>query len=54
MILHFAPDLPQDVARENWIQTNAGEGWFAYLRFYGPTEAYFEESYPLEDIKMVQ
>ena len=54
VILHFAPDLPQDVARENWIQTNAGEGWFAYLRFYGPTEAYFEESYPLEDIKMVQ
>lgn len=49
--LHFAPELPDGVARENWLQTNAGEGWFAYLRFYGPTEAYFDETYPLQDIK---
>ena len=51
--LHFSPTLPPGVARENWIQTNAGEGWFAYLRFYGPTEAYFDQSYPLQDIQPV-
>ncbi|ODA48410.1 hypothetical protein BC476_10995 [Vibrio parahaemolyticus] len=21
----------------NWVQTNPGEGWFTYFRFYGPT-----------------
>ena len=52
--LHFSPSLPAGVPNGNWIQTNAGEGWFAYLRFYGPTEAYFDQSYPLQDIKLVQ
>ena len=52
--LHLAPKLPNGIKKENWIQTNPGEGFFVYLRFYGPTEAYFDESYPLEDIKKVQ
>ncbi|MCP4005995.1 MAG: DUF1254 domain-containing protein [bacterium] len=52
--LHFSPVLPAGVAKGNWIQTNAGEGWFAYLRFYGPTEAYFDQSYPLQDIMLVK
>jgi len=52
--IHFSPTLPPGVTRENWIQTNAGEGWFAYLRFYGPTEAYFDQSYPLQDIQPAQ
>lgn len=52
--LHFSSALPSGVPEGNWIQTNAGEGWFAYLRFYGPTEAYFDQSYPLQDIKLVE
>ena len=48
--IHFSPTLPDGVSRANWIQTNAGESWFAYLRFYGPTQAYFDQSYPLQDI----
>jgi len=53
IVLHFGPDKPEGVEESNWIQTNADESWFSYLRFYGPTEAYFDESYPLEDIKIV-
>ena len=52
--IHFAPQQPEGVPRENWIQTNAGESWFTYLRFYGPTEAYFEQTYPLQDIQRVE
>ncbi len=52
--LHFSPELPEGVSKANWIQTNAGESWFAYLRFYGPTEEYFDESYPLQDIQLVK
>ena len=51
--IHFSPRKPEDVEESNWIQTNAGEGWFAYLRFYGPTQAFFDQSYPLQDIKRV-
>ncbi len=53
IVIHFSPSKPRGVKGSNWIQTNADESWFTYLRFYGPTEAYFDESYPLEDIKKV-
>ncbi|MDW2041231.1 DUF1214 domain-containing protein, partial [Vibrio sp. 2130-1] len=28
----------------NWVQTNPGEGWFTYFRFYAPTEKMFDKS----------
>ncbi len=52
--IHFSPKLPDGVNKENWIETNSGESWFTYLRFYGPTEAYFDETYPLQNIKRVK
>ena len=52
--IHFSPEKPAGVKDSNWIQTNAGEGWFAYLRFYGPTQAFFDQSYPLQDIRLVE
>ena len=51
--LHFSPTLPDGVDKSNWLQTNPEESWFTYLRFYGPTEAYFDESYPLQDVQLV-
>jgi len=54
IVLHFSPEKPEGVADSNWLQTNPDESWFTYLRFYGPTEAYFDESYPLQDIKLVK
>ena len=29
--------------------TLPGKNWFAYSRFYNPTEAYFDRSWPLPD-----
>jgi hypothetical protein len=46
--VHFGPTRPEGAA--NFIQTNPGQGWFAYFRFYGPTEAYFDKSWQLNDI----
>lgn len=54
VIMHFSPEKPEGVDAKNWVQTNPKESWFTYLRFYGPTEAYFDESYPLQDIKLVK
>jgi hypothetical protein len=53
VVMHFSPEIPKGVETSNWIQTNPKESWFLYLRFYGPTEAYFDETYPLEDVKLV-
>ena len=52
--VHFSPVQPKGVSKGNWIETNRGESWFTYLRFYGPTEAYFDESYPLQNIVRVK
>jgi hypothetical protein len=35
----------------NWIPTVPGKNWFAYFRFYQPTEAYFDRSWPLRDFE---
>ncbi len=54
VVMHFSPEKPAGVEASNWIQTNPKESWFLYLRFYGPTERYFDETYPLEDVKLVK
>ena len=38
---------------QNWIETLPNKAWFAYFRFYGPTEGYFERTYALPDFEEV-
>ena len=44
----FAPQHPADAG--NWIATVPGRGWFPIFRFYGPTEAFFDKTWQLDDI----
>ena len=46
--LHFGPDPSDD---PNHIQTVADRGWFAYFRWYGPTQAFFDKIWTLPDIQ---
>jgi hypothetical protein len=49
----FAPTPPAGVAPGNWVQTLTGRGWFAMLRFYSPTPAFFAKTWkPGELIKV--
>jgi hypothetical protein len=36
---------------KNWIPTIPNKAWFVYFRLYGPTEPYFDKSWPLPDIE---
>ena len=47
----FSPDEPKDGG--NWIRTVPGKGWFAMFRFYSPTQAYFDKTWVLNDIELV-
>jgi hypothetical protein len=31
-----------------------GKAWFAHFRLYAPTEAYFDQSWPLPDIEKLK
>ncbi|RJG08356.1 DUF1254 domain-containing protein [Massilia cavernae] len=48
--LYFGPTAPAG-KESNWVQTEPGKHWFAYLRLYAPTEAYFEKSWKMDDIE---
>jgi len=51
--LRFGPRRPEAAESSNWIQTVPGRAWFAYLRLYGPTQPYFDRTWPIDDIKAV-
>jgi hypothetical protein len=50
--IHCGPKAPAGFEK-NWIPTVPGKNWFAYFRFYQPTEAYFDRSWPLPDFERV-
>ncbi|AFD06997.1 DUF1254 domain-containing protein [Solitalea canadensis] len=48
--LYFGPTAPAG-KEKNWVQTIPGKHWFTYVRFYGPTKAYFDKSWKMDDIE---
>ena len=50
--IYCSPKAPTGFEK-NWIPTVAGRNWFAYFRFYQPTEPYFARSWPLPDFEPV-
>ena len=50
--IHFGPQAPSG-KQKNWIKTFPGKGWFTYLRFYSPTEAFFDRTWKPDDISEV-
>jgi hypothetical protein len=52
--LTFGPAVPAGTPESNWIKTLPGKGWFSYFRLYGPTQTYFERSWVLPDIEVIE
>ena len=50
--LYFGPKAPEGL-KSNWIPT-AGKRPFPIVRFYGPTEDFWEGSFRLPDVKLVK
>jgi hypothetical protein len=48
----FGPEAPAS-KEKNWIKTVPGKGWFTYVRFYGPLEPFFEQTWKPDDIVKV-
>jgi hypothetical protein len=51
--IYMGPKAPEGFEK-NWIPTAPGRGWFTLFRLYAPTEAYFDKSWPLPDIKLMK
>jgi hypothetical protein len=50
--IYFGPQAPKDT-NANWIKTVPGKGWFAGVRFYSPTKAFFDQSWKPANIEKV-
>jgi hypothetical protein len=50
--IYFGPKAPAG-KETNRVQTVPEKGWFAYFRFYGPTEPFFDKSWTLPDTEQV-
>jgi hypothetical protein len=51
--IYFGPGAPTG-KEKNWVKTLPGQGWFTYIRFYGPLEAFFEQTWKPDDIVKLQ
>jgi hypothetical protein len=47
--LYFGPKPPAS-GETGWIKTKPDEGFFMYFRFYGPTEAFYDKSWKVNDV----
>jgi len=50
--IYCGPKAPAGFEK-NWIPTVPGKNWFAYFRFYNPTEPFFDRSWPLPDFEQI-
>jgi len=50
--VYFGPQAPQG-KEKNWVKTLPGQGWFTYLRLYGPLESFFDQTWKPDDIVKV-
>ena len=52
VVLTFGPEQPDNPG--NWVQTNPRKGFFVYMRFYAPTEAFFDRSWVMDNISRMK
>jgi hypothetical protein len=48
--IYFGPEKAPEGFERNWVKTLPGEGWFLYIRLYGPLETFFNKTWKPDDI----
>ncbi len=51
--VYLGPEKPKD-KDANWVKTVPGRGYFAGIRLYSPTEAFFDKSWRPDDIEKLK
>jgi hypothetical protein len=53
MDIYFAPEAPEGM-ENNWIKTDPNGNWFTVFRLFGPQQAWFDQTWQLNDIERVK
>ena len=52
--IYFATEQPKGVAKENWVKTIPDQGFFVYMRYYGPLKAFNDKTWVPNDVELVK
>jgi len=52
--IYFSNDKPEGVAAQNWVKTLPNQGFFVYIRYYGPLNAFNDKTWVPNDVELVK
>jgi hypothetical protein len=52
--IYFAPQKPKGVPEQNWVPTLPEQGFFSYIRYYGPLKAFNDKTWKPNDVVLVK
>jgi len=52
--IYFSNEKPKDVSDSNWVKTLPDQGFFVYIRYYGPLKAFNEKTWIPNDVELVK
>ena len=52
--IYFSNDKPKGVSDSNWVKTIPDQGFFVYIRYYGPLKAFNEKTWIPNDVELVK
>jgi len=51
--IYFSNEKPKGVSDSNWVKTLPDQGFFVYIRYYGPLKAFNEKTWVPNDVELV-
>jgi hypothetical protein len=52
--IYFAAKKPEGVPAQNWVRTLLNQGFFVYIRYYGPLNAFNDKTWVPNDVALVK
>ncbi|MGB5674190.1 MAG: DUF1254 domain-containing protein [Gemmatimonadota bacterium] len=52
--VYFSVERPEGVPEQNWIRTLPDQGFFVYIRYYGPLNAFNDKTWVPNDVELVK
>jgi hypothetical protein len=52
--IYFSAEKPEGIPEQNWIQTLPDRGFFVYIRYYGPLNAFNNKTWVPNDVELVK
>jgi hypothetical protein len=52
--IYFTNERPGGVPGQNWIKTLPDQGFFVYIRYYGPLKAFNDKTWVPNDVELVK